>query len=89
MFQKKENDLEEMEEYRRSIKDDSVGELIDKLIQLRISSQAKEDVTEKSKQNLKIRALKREINERFLKNENDEEYEESDGVSEVSSLLSI
>lgn len=93
--QKKDEELKEVDQFKRDIEDESFASLIDLLVQMRTSHEIKKqneddlDVTEVSKINLKIKALKSEINERFLENNTEESEEERGNVSEVSSILSL
>jgi hypothetical protein len=78
---------DEIEDFREEMEDLSFAELVDKLIQLRIEGSSIDDLTEKSKHNLKIRSIKREMNDRFLRQDPSSEDKENDRVSKISSIL--
>lgn len=61
---------ETVESYRDRIRDESLGDLVDRLIQCRIEDylddEDDDDVTSASRRTLKMRAIRREIDDRFL-----------------------
>ena len=88
------NNEEDIESYKNSLEDYSFGQLIEELIDLKISNASLQDLTEKSKNNLKIGAIRRELNDKFLRKniESDPPKEDNDfngeGVSKISDIVS-
>ena len=82
-------DLQEIEEFTQEIRVLSLGDLVDKLICLRLeklSSDHDSNVTEKSKKTLRISALKNEISRRETGKKNEGSFQ-SGGVSSLGNLF--
>jgi hypothetical protein len=86
------DDLDEVEAFKESLPDKNTGDLVELLIDVKMkdASLDEDDLTKQSKINIKIREIKREIDNRFIERgakSDDDSESSSKHVSKVSDLF--